>query len=190
MTYCTQLNLCRREQAPRPISRLRIHLWRDQPVALEMWWINDVRDQLIPAPIHPGPIFRPRSDFSHLKLRPDPVGSTLPVGMASRRDERCEELASDPLCHGGSASRPAVQATRECALPTCGWVTRTRCPEDLARGLGVEAGPGARGLLAALGGGSGGERTLVRTPLPFALRPKNRPGRRCQWPSRWITQKA
>jgi hypothetical protein len=51
VTHRTQFNLCRRKQAPRPISRLRLGLRRDQPKALEKWWINDVRDQLIPAPI-------------------------------------------------------------------------------------------------------------------------------------------
>jgi hypothetical protein len=66
VTHRTPFNLCRREQAPRPISRPRLDLRRDQPKALEMWWINDVRDHLIPPPIPseadfpaPEPFFAP-----------------------------------------------------------------------------------------------------------------------------------
>jgi hypothetical protein len=75
-------------------------------------------------------------------LAPDPPGSTLPVGMASRRNERCNAFARDPLCHGGSASGPAAQATRESVFPTWSWVTRSSRAEDLVRRLGDEAGGG------------------------------------------------
>jgi hypothetical protein len=60
--------------------------------------------------------------------------------MASRRNERCEELARHPLCHGGSARSPVMRTTPESVLPTRCWVTRTLCAEDLTRGLSDAAG--------------------------------------------------
>jgi hypothetical protein len=65
--------------------------------------------------------------------------------MGSQRDERCEEFARHPLCHGGSARAVVMQDTPECVLPTCRHVARAACAEDLSRGLGAGAGAGFSG---------------------------------------------